>query len=95
VIGQFDRANRDEPTDLRMIYLRNDKGELVQLDNVVKLEEQSSPPQLYHYNRFKAATLSAGLAPGSTIGDGVEAMNRIAEKVLDESFSTELTGASQ
>ncbi|MBK7888627.1 MAG: efflux RND transporter permease subunit [Bacteroidetes bacterium] len=95
VIGQFDRANRDEPTDLRMIYLRNDKGELVQLDNVVKLEEQSSPPQLYHYNRFKAATLSAGLAPGSTIGDGVEAMNRIAEKVLDESFSTELTGASR
>lgn len=61
VIGQFDRSNRDEPTDLRMIYLRNNQGELVQLDNVVKLEEQSSPPQLYHYNRFKSATISAGL----------------------------------
>ncbi|MBP7168377.1 MAG: efflux RND transporter permease subunit, partial [Bacteroidia bacterium] len=59
VIGQFDRGNRDEPTDLRQIYLRNDKGQLIALDNVVRLEERSSPPQLYHYNRFKSATLSA------------------------------------
>ncbi|MBK9637453.1 MAG: efflux RND transporter permease subunit [Bacteroidetes bacterium] len=95
VIGQFDRSNRDEPTDLRMIYLRNNAGELVQLDNVVKLEEQSSPPQLYHYNRFKSATISAGLAPGSTIGDGVKEMNTIASNLLDDSFSTQLTGASR
>jgi multidrug efflux pump len=95
VIGQFDRGNRDEPTDLRQIYLRNDKGELVALDNVVKLEERSSPPQLYHYNRFKSATLSAGLAPGYTIGDGVNAMEKISESLLDDSFSTALTGASR
>jgi multidrug efflux pump len=95
VIGQFDRGNRDEPTDLRQIYLRNDKGELVALDNVVKLEERSSPPQLYHYNRFKSATLSAGLAPGYTIGDGVNAMEKISENLLDDSFSTALTGASR
>lgn len=95
VIGQFDRGNRDEPTDLRQIYLRNDKGELVALDNVVKLEERSSPPQLYHYNRFKSATVSAGLAPGYTIGDGVQAMEKISESLLDDSFSTALTGASR
>ena len=95
VIGQFDRANRDEPADLRMIYLRNAQGQLIQLDNVVTLEEQSSPPQLYHYNRFKSATVSAGLAPGRTIGDGVEAMQKIADRLLDDSFSTALTGASR
>lgn len=95
VIGQFDRGNRDEPTDLRQIYLRNDKGQLIALDNVVRLEERSSPPQLYHNNRFKSATLSAGLAPGYTIGDGVEAMEKISESLLDDSFSTALTGASR
>lgn len=95
VIGQFDRANRDEPADLRMIYLRNAQDQLIQLDNVVTLEEQSNPPQLYHYNRFKSATVSAGLAPGRTIGDGVEAMQKIADRLLDDSFSTALTGASR
>ena len=95
VIGQFDRANRDEPMDLRMIFLRNNQGQLIQLDNVVTLEEQSSPPQLYHYNRFKSATVSAGLAPGRTIGDGVAAMQKIADRMLDDNYSTALTGASR
>lgn len=95
VIGQFDRANRDEPMDLRLIFLRNNQGQLIQLDNVVTLEEQSSPPQLYHYNRFKSATVSAGLAPGRTIGDGVDAMQKIADRLLDENYSTALTGASR
>ena len=95
VIGQFDRAHRDEPLDLRSIQLRNSEGEMVQLENVIRMEERSSPPQLYHYNRFKSATVSAGLAPGRTIGDGVDAMNSIADKLLDDSFSTALTGASR
>ena len=95
VIGQFTRENRDEPIDLRSIYVKNNKGVLIQLDNVVKLEEQSSPPQLYHYNRYKSATVSAALAPGKTIGDGVDEMQKIADKLLDESFSTALTGPSR
>ena len=95
VIGQFDRANRDEPLDLKSIYVRNQSGGLIQLDNVVKVEESSSPPQLYHFNRYKSATISAGLAPGKTVGDGIEAMKRIGAKVLDESFSTALTGSSR
>lgn len=95
VIGQFDRMNRDEPADLRLISLRNAQGQLIQLDNVVTLEEQNNPPQLYHYNRFKSATVSAGLAPGRTIGDGVDAMQKIADRLLDDSFSTALTGASR
>ncbi|MCX6273939.1 MAG: efflux RND transporter permease subunit [Bacteroidetes bacterium] len=95
VIGQFDRANRDETLDLKSIYVRNKSGELVQLDNVVKVEEVSSPPQLYHYNRYMSATVSAGLAPGRTIGDGIAEMEKISKKMLDDSFSTALTGSSR
>ncbi len=95
VIGQLDRINRDEPMDLKSLYVKNSKGELIQLDNVVSMKEQSSPPQLYHFNRYQSATISAGLAPGKTIGDGIKEMQRIADKVLDDSFSTALTGPSR
>jgi len=95
IIGQMQRENRDAPVDLQSIYVRAANGQLVQLDNLVRIEEQSSPPQLYHYNRYKSATVSAGLAPGKTIGDGIQEMRKIAKKVLDDSFSTELTGPSR
>jgi multidrug efflux pump len=95
VIGQFDRANRDEPLDLKSIYIRNKDGGLVQMDNLVKVVEQVDPPQLYHFNRYESATVSAGLAPGKTIGDGINAMNRIAANVLDKSFTTSLTGPAR
>ncbi|MCE9537594.1 MAG: efflux RND transporter permease subunit [Bacteroidetes bacterium] len=95
VIGQFERAKRNEPLDLKSMYTKNNKGEMIQLDNVVKIEEQSSPPQLYHYNRYQSATVSAGLAPGKTIGDGIKEMEAISDKILDDSFSTALTGPSR
>jgi multidrug efflux pump len=95
VIGQMDRANRDQPLDLKSIYVRNANGDLIQLDNVVNVREESSPPQLYHYNRYMSATISGDLAPGKTIGDGIDAMKSIAAKTLDDSFSTELTGSSR
>ena len=95
VIGQFDRINRDEPLDLKSIYVRNGTGELIQLDNLVQVVEESSPPQLYHYNRYMSATVQAGLAPGRTIGDGIAEMEKIADKVLDDTFATTLTGASR
>jgi multidrug efflux pump len=95
VIGQVGRENRDEPLDLRSLYVRNNQGKLIQMDNLVRLQEESAPPQLYHFNRFKAATVSAGLAPGKTIGDGIAEMDRIAKQVLDDSFRTALAGASR
>ena len=95
VIGQVDRINRDEPLDLKSLYVRNTKGEMIQLDNVVTVKEESSPPQLYHFNRYKSATVSAGLAQGKTIGDGIEAMDKIRKDVLDDSFSTALSGPSR
>jgi multidrug efflux pump len=95
VIAQVDRANRDEPLDLKSVYVRSNKGTLVQLDNVVKVEESAAPPAIYHFNRYKSATVQAGLAPGYTIGDGIAEMQRIAKGMLDPSFSTALSGPSR
>lgn len=95
VIGQYDRLSRDDPSDITSLFVRNNKGELVQLDNLIKIEERSSPPQLFHNNQFLSATVSASLAPGKSIGDGIEVMDRIAAKVLDDSFSTALGGESR
>ena len=95
VIGQVDRKDRDAPLDLKSFYLRSRDGELIQLDNLVSIAEAANPPTIYHYNRLKSAVISAGLAPGKTIGDGIAEMNRITDKVLDESFSTSLSGTSR
>jgi multidrug efflux pump len=95
VIGQFSRANRDAPIDLKSTYVKNNKGELIQLDNVVFTEEQSAPPQLYRFNRYVSATVSAGLAPGKTLGEGIKTMYEIGDKVLDETFATALDGPSK
>jgi len=95
VIAQADRANRDQPLDLKTLYVRNSRGQLIQLDNLVKIEEDATPPSILHFNRFKAATIQAGLAPGYTIGDGIKEMDRIAKATLDETFSTELSGPSR
>jgi multidrug efflux pump len=95
VIGQAARQNRDEPLDLKTISVRNNKGETVQIDNLIKLTNQSTPPQLYRFNRYVSATISANLAPGVSLGQGIEEMDKIAAKVLDESFNTSLDGVSK
>jgi multidrug efflux pump len=95
VIGQASRDNRDAPIDLKSAYVRNDKGELIQLDNLVRMSDRSTPPQLFRYNRYVSATVMADPAEGYTIGDGIEAMDRIADEVLDDSFSTSLAGVSK
>jgi len=95
VIGEADRGYRDDPSDLSSLYVRNNRGDLIPISNVVRLKEESNPPQLYHYNRYLSATVSAALAEGYTIGQGIEAMNEIARRVLDESYQTALTGVSK
>jgi multidrug efflux pump len=95
VIGQVARNDRDDPTDLKNIYVRNNRNELISLDNLVTMQEQTTPPTLYHFNRYKSATVSAGVAPGHTLGEGIKAMQDIAKPLLDESFSTALAGASR
>jgi len=95
ILGQVTRENRSEPLDLRSLYVKSSSGELIQLDNLIELREESASPQVYRFNRFAAATFNASLTKGKTIGDGVAAMDAIADKVLDETFQTSLTGQSR
>lgn len=95
VIGQFDKEDRNAPMDLTSIFVKNKEGLLIQLDNLVQTTEHSSPPQLFHNNRYMSATVSANLAPGKSISDGIDAMEAIKAKVLDETFTTDLGGESR
>jgi multidrug efflux pump len=95
ILGEINRQQRNTPVDLKTIYIKNNMGQMIQMDNLVKLEESVAPPQLYRYNRFNSATISAGLAPGYSLGDGLEEMDRIAADVLDDSFRTALEGESR
>ena len=93
--GEINRQNRNKPSDLKAIYIRNKSNEMVQMDNLIKLDEGIAPPRLYRYNRFVAATISAGLADGHTIGEGLDEMDKIAKETLDDSFRTALSGDSK
>ena len=95
VIGQVARSDRDDPTDLKSLYVRNAAGNMISLDNLVSFTEETSPSTIYHFNRYKSATVSSGLAPGNTVGDGIKEMQRIADGLLDGSFSTTLSGSSR
>ncbi|MEN6618645.1 MAG: efflux RND transporter permease subunit [Rikenellaceae bacterium] len=96
IMSQIDQSMRNKPVDLANIYVRNDVGELIQLDNFIKIEESSTPPQLFRYNRFVSATVSAALSKGYTLGQGIEEMDRISGVVLDpNNFSTTLSGQSK
>jgi len=94
IIGQVDRQNRNEPFDLQSLYVKNNRGSLIQLDNLVMMEEQSTPPQLFRFNRYASATISASLVDGQTIGDGIAAMDRVKNQVLDDTYATSLDGTS-
>ena len=95
VIGQVERPSRSDPSNITSLYVRNNSGTLIQLDNLVSMQENSSPPTLYHFNRFKSATVSASLASGHTLGEGITEMQKISKKVLDDSFQTALLGPSR
>ncbi|MBP1666376.1 MAG: Cation/multidrug efflux pump, partial [Bacteroidetes bacterium] len=95
ILGELARQDRNKPLDLKSYYVRNNNGEMIQFDNLVTLSEETAPPQLYRYNRFVAATVSAGLAKGKTMSEGLAEMDRIADEVLDDSFRTALSGDSK
>ncbi len=95
ILGELEREDRNTPMNLQSLYVRNSAGDMIQFDNLVTLRESTAPPQLYRYNRFIAATISSGLAPGKTISEGIAEMDKIADKVLDDTFRTALSGDSQ
>ena len=95
ILGEINRQQRNKPADLRAIYLRSNDGKMIQMDNLIEIENTIAPPKLYRYNRFVSATVSAGLAEGKTIGQGLDEMDKIAKEVLDDTFRTSLAGDSK
>lgn len=95
ILGEINRQQRNTPLDLKTIYLKNNQGQMIQLDNMVELEETVAPPQLYRYNRFSSATITSGLAPGVTLGEALDEMDIIAKETLDDTFRTALAGDSK
>jgi multidrug efflux pump len=95
VVGKAERKYRDDPSDITSIMVRNDKGNMVELGNLINIKEESTTPQRYRYNRYVSATFRASTVPGVTLGEGIEAMRDVADEVLDESFTTSLTGISE
>ena len=95
IVGEINRQQRNDPNNLKSIYMRSADGNMVQMENLVSLEENIAPPKLYRYNRFVSATISAGLAEGKTIGEGLDEMDKIAKSTLDDTFRTALAGDSK
>ncbi|MDZ4810904.1 MAG: efflux RND transporter permease subunit, partial [Bacteroidota bacterium] len=95
VMGQVARNDRDDPNDLKTLFVRNSRNEMISLDNLVTTTESNTPPTIYHFNRYKSFTVSASLQPGKTIGDGIAEMEKITDEILDETFTTSLSGSSR
>ncbi|MBQ5827045.1 MAG: efflux RND transporter permease subunit, partial [Bacteroidaceae bacterium] len=95
IVGEINRQQRNDPTNLKAIYMRSSDGKMIQMENLVDLVEDIAPPKLYRYNRFVSATISAGLADGKTIGEGLDEMDKIAKSTLDDTFRTALSGDSK
>jgi len=95
VLGQVARNDRDEPSDLKTVFVRNNRGDMISLDNLITISDATATPSIFHYNRNKSATITANLAPGKTIGDGIDAMNAIKKQLLDDTFTTALAGSSR
>ena len=95
VIGQINRSLRNDVNDLKSLYVKNNRGDLIQLDNMVKITEQSTPPQLFRFNRYSAATVTAQMAKGVTLGEALDEMDKLAKETFDETFSTAYDGQSK
>lgn len=95
VLGQVERINRDDPNDLKNLYVTNSRGQSISLISVLDISESVTPPTLYHFNRYRSATISSNLADGKTVGDGIKEIRAIADTILDDSFSTSLAGSSR
>lgn len=95
IIGQLQKESSAKPLDLQSVYVKNKSGVLLQLDNFIKVSEQSSPVQIYHYNRAKSATLQAGIAKGYTMSQAIKEVDRIAKEVLDENTTIAYSGSAR
>mgnify|MGYP002737608290 CR=1 FL=1 len=95
IIAQMQREDRNDPEDLKRLFVKTSAGTMVSLDNLVSFTESASPASVYRFNRAVSATIQGTPAEGKTLGDGIEELNRIAKQILPENFRTSLAGQSR
>jgi multidrug efflux pump len=95
VIVQLDPRARATPSDMTGLYVRGRGGELIKLDALASVKEGVGARELNHFNRVRSSTLTASLAPGFTLGEAMDSLNRIAKEVLPKGSSTALAGESR
>jgi len=95
VIVKLEDKDRRQPADLTAIYVRGTDGRLNQLANLVSVNETVAPKELNHFNRLRAAIIQANLAPGYTLSEVLDFMERAAADVLPSEFRTALDGQSR
>ena len=92
VIIQVADDERRTPTDIRDIYVRGGAGEMIQLSNLIDVRETVAPNSLNHFNQLRAATISASLAPGYSMGEALDFLDETAQRLLPASAQTDLDG---
>ena len=95
VMVQLDPTERSTPLDISGLYVRGRNDQLVQLSAVTRVDEGVGPKQLNHYNRIANFTMDASLAPGFTLGEAIDSLNKLAKEVLPQGSTTALAGESR
>jgi len=95
VIVKLEDKDRRQPTDLTSIYVRSSNGQLVQLSNLVTVTETVAPKELNHFNRLRAAIISANVTPGYTLSEALGFLDKTAKEVLTAEYQTNLDGQSR
>jgi multidrug efflux pump len=95
VIVQLDPRARATPSDMTGLYVRGRDNQLVKLEALASVQEGVGPRELNHFQRVRSATITAGLAPGFTLGEALDALSGIANEVLPRGSSTALAGESR
>lgn len=95
VIVKLADEDRTNPTDLTSIYVRGRSGELVQLSNLVEIRETVAPKELNHFDRLRAATIKANIAPGYALGEVLDFLEKNADELLPASSRIDFNGASR
>ncbi|MFN0219609.1 MAG: efflux RND transporter permease subunit [Hyphomicrobium sp.] len=92
---QLSAADRATPEALQTIFLRNPQNEMIQLSNVVQVKESVAPKELKRFNQLRSVTIQANLAPGYTVGDGLDFLDAAAKEVLPANVQTDVSGQSR
>jgi multidrug efflux pump len=95
VLVQTTPSGRTTPEDIERLFVRARGDAMVPLSSLVKIRESVSPRELNHFNQRRSVTITANLAPGYSLGEGLDFMEQTAARVLKSGYATELNGVSR